>query len=359
MKYNLGENIKRLRLSNNITQETMAEYLHVSYQTVSKWETGTSLPSVTILPSIANMFNVSIDELYDPENHTKDELVKQYMDEYAMLCSNGDNNGRVELMRRALAEFPRNYLFMDKLARSLYRTVHDSESVLPDEIFSLCERILDECTDDRRRFSALQTLARSYKIAGQLDKAIEYANMMPSIDTSRETILAEIYSEEEHIEQLQKNLHHFISNSVKILADLAYSRKRTPEERVQILEAGNTIFFAILDDNTLWTSAIIWQNSFYIALNYCLAGNKDKAIENILLAEKYAIAADEIFSGTGKKKFTSIFFDHVEYEPTSFTKHWEGSHRRNLFNKLHDKRFDPIRGSKEFKATVERLADAE
>ena len=358
MKYNLGENIKRLRLSNNITQETMAEYLHVSYQTVSKWETGTSLPSVTILPSIANMFGVSIDELYDPENHTKDEQVKQYMDEYAMLCSNGDNNGRVELMRRALAEFPRNYLFMDKLARSLYRTVRSSEDFLPDEIFSLCERILDECTDDRRRFSALQTLARAYKVSGQSDKAIECAMMMPSMDDARENILAEIYCDEEHIERLQRNLLYFVGNSAKILADMAYSRKRTPKERIQLLEAGNTIFFAILDDDALWMSAIIWQHSFYIALNYCLAGDKDKAIKNILIAEKYAIAADEFFSGTGKRKFTSIFLDCVEDEPTSFTKHWEGSHRKNLLGKLHDKRFDTIRGSEEFKAAVERLADA-
>lgn len=359
MKYNLGENIKKLRLSNNITQETMAEYLHVSYQTVSKWETGATLPSVTILPSIANMFGVSIDELYDPETHAKDELVKQYMDEYTMLCNNGDNKGRVELMRLALAEFPRNYLFMDKLARSVFSTIYDGEDFMPEEIFSLCERILDECTDDRIRISALQTLARAYKATGQTDKALEYAEMTPSIETSRENILAELYSGEERVEQLQKNLLYLVSNAGKTLSYLATSKKRTPEECVRFLETSNKLYFSILDDNVLWMSSLIWRNYYWITVKCCEIGDSSKAVQNILLAGKYAVIADDFFGGAGKKKFTSIFLDCTEADPVSFTKHWQGSHCRSLYDKLSEKRLDPIRDTKEFKSVAERLADAE
>lgn len=63
MKINMGSNIRELRKRNNITQERLAEYLGVTYQTVSKWENGTSLPSISLLPSIANIFNISIDEV--------------------------------------------------------------------------------------------------------------------------------------------------------------------------------------------------------------------------------------------------------------------------------------------------------
>lgn len=38
MKINIGSNIKELRKRNNITQERLAEYIGVTYQTVSKWE---------------------------------------------------------------------------------------------------------------------------------------------------------------------------------------------------------------------------------------------------------------------------------------------------------------------------------
>lgn len=97
MKLNIGSNIKELRKQNNITQERLAEYLGVTYQTVSKWENGTSLPSISLLPSIANIFNISIDELYDIDKHTRDEKIAACEAEYNALCSKGDNQGRAEL----------------------------------------------------------------------------------------------------------------------------------------------------------------------------------------------------------------------------------------------------------------------
>lgn len=42
MKLNIGENIKKLRAQKNVTQEDLAGYLGVSYQAVSRWETGVS-----------------------------------------------------------------------------------------------------------------------------------------------------------------------------------------------------------------------------------------------------------------------------------------------------------------------------
>ena len=52
----LSENIKRLRRENNLTQETLAEFLGVTFQSVSNWERGESYPDITILPEIASFF---------------------------------------------------------------------------------------------------------------------------------------------------------------------------------------------------------------------------------------------------------------------------------------------------------------
>lgn len=43
MNVELGNKIKQLRLQKGITQDTLAKALHISYQTVSKWENGVSL----------------------------------------------------------------------------------------------------------------------------------------------------------------------------------------------------------------------------------------------------------------------------------------------------------------------------
>lgn len=57
-------NLKRLRLEKKMTQEQAAEKLGVSTQSISRWECGTTLPDVTVLPEIARLYCVTIDDLY-------------------------------------------------------------------------------------------------------------------------------------------------------------------------------------------------------------------------------------------------------------------------------------------------------
>lgn len=59
-----SRNLKRFRAAKNMTQEQAAEALGVSTQTVSRWECNTTLPDVTILPKIAALYCVTIDDLY-------------------------------------------------------------------------------------------------------------------------------------------------------------------------------------------------------------------------------------------------------------------------------------------------------
>lgn len=61
----LGQNIKRLRLKEGLTQEQLAARLHLSGQAISKWENETALPDITTLPLLADCFGVTIDELMD------------------------------------------------------------------------------------------------------------------------------------------------------------------------------------------------------------------------------------------------------------------------------------------------------
>lgn len=57
-------NLKRLRLAKHLTQEQAAAALGVSPQSISRWECGTTLPDVTMLPAIAQLYCVTIDDLY-------------------------------------------------------------------------------------------------------------------------------------------------------------------------------------------------------------------------------------------------------------------------------------------------------
>ena len=63
----LGKKIATYRKNMNITQEALANQLGISNQAVSKWETEQSYPDVALLPKIADIFNITLDELFDRE----------------------------------------------------------------------------------------------------------------------------------------------------------------------------------------------------------------------------------------------------------------------------------------------------
>ena len=57
-----SKNLKRLRTEKNYTQEEAAQILGVTAQTVSRWECGTTLPDVMLLPEIAKLYCVTVDD---------------------------------------------------------------------------------------------------------------------------------------------------------------------------------------------------------------------------------------------------------------------------------------------------------
>jgi len=71
---NLGTQIAALRKKQNMTQEALAQKLRVTNQAVSKWESGQCCPDVQLLPQIADIFAVSLDELFGRKVPVKDEL---------------------------------------------------------------------------------------------------------------------------------------------------------------------------------------------------------------------------------------------------------------------------------------------
>lgn len=59
-----SRNLRRLRLDKNLTQEQLANILGVSIQSISRWECGNTMPDIMLLPEIARLYGVTIDDLY-------------------------------------------------------------------------------------------------------------------------------------------------------------------------------------------------------------------------------------------------------------------------------------------------------
>ena len=70
------QEIKRLRLSREITQEEFAEKVGVTWSTVARWETGEVAPAIKYLPKFAEILGMSEEELLNPSSGT--EVPKKY-----------------------------------------------------------------------------------------------------------------------------------------------------------------------------------------------------------------------------------------------------------------------------------------
>ncbi len=81
----LCENIRALRKAQGLTQKELAEKLEISDKTVSRWESGVQLPEASLIPQLAAVFGVTIDELYGVEKPVSEEPAPRIDDRKAIL----------------------------------------------------------------------------------------------------------------------------------------------------------------------------------------------------------------------------------------------------------------------------------
>lgn len=79
----IGRKISELRKKNNMTQFELADRLEISFQAVSNWERGNSMPDISKLPELAEIFNVSIDEILGSKSRIIEEAADGRLEEYA------------------------------------------------------------------------------------------------------------------------------------------------------------------------------------------------------------------------------------------------------------------------------------
>ena len=84
----IGSFLKNLRKGKGLTQEQLAEQFNVSARTISRWETGSNMPDLSLLVELADFYDVDIRELIEGEKKNKN--IDNEIEEYAKpLTENG------------------------------------------------------------------------------------------------------------------------------------------------------------------------------------------------------------------------------------------------------------------------------
>ena len=71
-----GERLKKEREKRGWSQTDLAEKIHVSRQSVSKWETGKNYPSIEVIIDLSDLFGITIDEMLRSDGELKEKVIR-------------------------------------------------------------------------------------------------------------------------------------------------------------------------------------------------------------------------------------------------------------------------------------------
>lgn len=307
----LGENIKRLRLGRNITQETLAEFLGVTFQSVSRWERGEGYPDITVLPSIASFFDVTVDSLLGVDKAKKEDKIKEYLKLYDNIRLKEADSVFAEF-KKSVKEFPGDFRILIRYMELLetekgYPLDPDYEKASK-ELMSIYENIQKHCTDDAIRIWAKRIIIKrlmktfdctcneegKYRVFTQyLEQAESIIQTLPAMSDSKE-YLSFMYSRGDECKPLDTigELLHLLCNTV--FYHCSSNPDYTKENNIDLL---NCLLGLI---NTLYTDGNYGKNSWWRLYNYghlgrfyYEAGDKENALINLKIAAEYAAELDK------------------------------------------------------------------
>lgn len=273
---------------------------------------------------------------------------------------------KIELSRKVLELYPRNYQWMLNLAYALVsygatseQQKYRKEHKFIEEAIELCERVLEDCTVDSIRHSAIQILCYNYPIIDKKEEAIKLTESMPDMLICKEMLLSRIHSGKECLKQNQNNLRWMIDFSSSILYEMAWRKDLRDnfdiDERIEILETAIKLNQMMLGDE----KEILYNNklSLYclmISKLYCQKKETDNVIKFLLLSEKYAEIYDEVLE-LGEQQYKSMFFSCITWNPQNISTNWDKTLKEQLKYGLSDGCFDIVRNHEQFQKLQKRL----
>lgn len=343
MEIKIGEKIKELRNRNGRTQENLADALGVTNQAVSRWEKNGSYPDMEMIPSIANYFGITIDELFgyrnDRENRI-DAIIKK-IDAFHIRQDGSDQwvDECVAILREGLAEFPQNERLLITLADTLSEagwrrhnewTYYDDEGFIQHrydihksneywaEAMKICEYLVESAADGAIVTKAIYILTLLYRNVGENEKAIACAQKMPELKNCRELLLSSASDGKEEAKYIGEFLLKTASQFAQQLVYGLMTNKHHFESDMPIekLKGAISLFYLICDDGNMGAyHGNLIQLYLYLSRVQWERGYHDDAFVSLNESLEHARALEAICDGE-EHTFTSPLVSFVKYKTT-------------------------------------------
>lgn len=248
MNIHFGENIHKLRTERGMTQERLADFLGVSFQAVSKWERGETVPDLFMLPVIASFFGVTTDYLLGLDKSEQEKEIQDYIDLYSKLWQQAKYENVLKTMKQAIKEYPAEYSLLVRYMNALIwcgLTSGDRALSIKNEVEAVYERISEHCTVDSIRIWAKKLMCKYYKRLSNIeDSGIIFEDIdkilseMPLMQNSRDFLACSLYPEsEEKTLACRKTISELIYLLTCVVRELTFDNSLPPtEEKLATLD---------------------------------------------------------------------------------------------------------------------------
>lgn len=320
----IGEKIKKLRLGRGMTQEKLAAYLKISSQSVSKWENNNAMPDISLIVPIANFFGITTDELFDRDAKNEAAEIEEYFRKSERLVNYGFLDEDLALWEEAASKYPGSFQCLHSLAHALWRSLPYTSDPAEKDVYNacrvidICERILDDCTDNDIRNGAIQLLTYTYGREGypcaDEERAVMYANMAGTMYSCREELLENAYFTEKNKYKGKAQRHKNTLSYIDLAAiNIFNGEYDTAEERIFAFESAIKLWQILLyDGNYLDHHSDLAYLYMQIAEEYAALGDRERTLYNIERALYNAREYDAL--PVGKSSYTSMFVPLAECE---------------------------------------------
>ncbi len=354
---NIGRKIRELRKKNDLTQENLADFLHVSCQAVSKWECGVSSPDLALIGPLTKLLHVTADELLgltmpevDARRAELDERCRQ-----AWLNGGGEADG--------------------------FRGVYDAMEVLvreyPDDLKTLCEfawitsnrawnfedsavfreeqeraagyftTVLEHTEEDSVKQNAIEGIVRVYGYLGETERAKAYIGLLPETPTVTRELLTETLLRGEDLRKFrQERLRGYLTKLIHLLPLCTADELRAVMWAEEVLDG----FFPDGDDTEFHVLRGYLLNKK--ALRLLAAGDANGAVAALREYRRHMVLADaEERAGA---RHTSPYFDLLTVDACRDGDFGCPSYTEAFGIDMTEAVFDPLREREDFRELCEK-----
>ena len=154
----IGSTIKKLRRERDMTQEQLADALGITANAVSQWECDRTAPDISQLPMLANLFETTIDALFEYDDASKKADVEKFFRQIREELPNDAMDERLRLGKEYVAKYPKNYDIAHETCWIIAWSDKKVREANVPLLRSLCEKIMAECTVQTYREAAIRLM---------------------------------------------------------------------------------------------------------------------------------------------------------------------------------------------------------